>query len=222
MCRGLQKRERDRRKGVSAVGVRSQEVSALSADTKVTDKVSQSEPQCGSRECRCRPHHSTFCVVLTFIYWMVLFCVLQPVDEADGTDLKVVQDSQVWVPAEEPVINPAFLFDSKIWEICQELPIHWIHPTPLSGRSRGHCCPLTLSLEGIPAGYIWPHRDSQPGLLLCLWSSGDLLFAADSGRTSDPWSILCFCIITAATPLCDTAMKKLGINFSTFILNVSD
>ncbi|XP_072292228.1 tenomodulin [Eucyclogobius newberryi] len=51
---------------------------------------------------------------------------------ADGTQVKVVQDSRVWVPAEEPIINPAFLFDSKIWEICQELPIHWIHPTPLS------------------------------------------------------------------------------------------
>ncbi|XP_033830093.1 tenomodulin [Periophthalmus magnuspinnatus] len=51
---------------------------------------------------------------------------------ADGAHVEVVQDSRVWVPAEEPIINPAFLFDSKIWEICQELPIHWIHPTPLS------------------------------------------------------------------------------------------
>lgn len=51
-----------------------------------------------------------------------------PVDEAEAADTKV-DDSQVWVPAEEPIINSAFLFDSKIWEICQELPIHWIHPS---------------------------------------------------------------------------------------------
>ncbi|KAM7389198.1 hypothetical protein PAMP_023191 [Pampus punctatissimus] len=54
---------------------------------------------------------------------------LPQVDEA--MDMKV-EDSQVWVPAEEPIVNPAFLFNSKIWEICQELPIHWIHPSPLS------------------------------------------------------------------------------------------
>ncbi|KAM9849997.1 tenomodulin isoform 2-T2 [Aulostomus maculatus] len=52
-------------------------------------------------------------------------------DETEAADMKV-EDSQVWVPAEEPIVNPAFLFNSKIWEICQELPIHWIHPSPLS------------------------------------------------------------------------------------------
>ncbi|XP_028315530.1 tenomodulin [Gouania willdenowi] len=51
------------------------------------------------------------------------------VDEA--TDVKV-EESQVWVPAEEPIVNPDFLFNSKIWEVCQQLPIHWIHPSPLS------------------------------------------------------------------------------------------
>uniref|UniRef100_A0A4W5R0D3 Tenomodulin n=1 Tax=Hucho hucho TaxID=62062 RepID=A0A4W5R0D3_9TELE len=54
------------------------------------------------------------------------------VGNTEGMDMQVVEDSQVWVPAEEPIANPAFLFNSKIWEICQELPIHWIHPSPLS------------------------------------------------------------------------------------------
>uniref|UniRef100_A0A3Q4GZ27 Tenomodulin n=1 Tax=Neolamprologus brichardi TaxID=32507 RepID=A0A3Q4GZ27_NEOBR len=53
------------------------------------------------------------------------------VDETGAMDMKV-DDSQVWVPAEEPIVNPDFLLDSKIWEICQQLPIHWIHPSPLS------------------------------------------------------------------------------------------
>ncbi|KAK7922169.1 hypothetical protein WMY93_009071 [Mugilogobius chulae] len=44
----------------------------------------------------------------------------QTQESVDGTHVKVVQDSRVWVPAEEPIINPAFLFDSKIWEIYAE------------------------------------------------------------------------------------------------------
>uniref|UniRef100_A0A8D0A7M3 Tenomodulin n=1 Tax=Sander lucioperca TaxID=283035 RepID=A0A8D0A7M3_SANLU len=57
--------------------------------------------------------------------------------EAEDTELlvRLLPQSQVWVPAEEPIVNPAFLFNSKIWEICQELPIHWIHPSPLSGEN---------------------------------------------------------------------------------------
>ncbi|XP_046880870.1 tenomodulin [Hypomesus transpacificus] len=51
------------------------------------------------------------------------------VGETEG--LVQVDDSQVWVPAEEPIANRAFLLSSKIWEICQELPIHWIHPSPM-------------------------------------------------------------------------------------------
>ncbi|XP_076005327.1 tenomodulin isoform X2 [Genypterus blacodes] len=53
------------------------------------------------------------------------------VDESEAVDMKV-EDSRVWVPAEEPIINPAFLLTSKIWEFCQDLPIHWIHPSPMS------------------------------------------------------------------------------------------
>ncbi|XP_070959952.1 tenomodulin [Oncorhynchus clarkii lewisi] len=51
--------------------------------------------------------------------------------ETEGIDMQAMEDSQVWVPAEEPIANPAFLLNSKIWEICQELPIHWIHPSPM-------------------------------------------------------------------------------------------
>ena len=53
------------------------------------------------------------------------------VNEAEAVDMKV-EDSHVWVLEEEPIVNPDFLLDSKIWEICQNLPIHWIHPSPLS------------------------------------------------------------------------------------------
>ena len=46
-----------------------------------------------------------------------------------------VEESQVWVPAEEPIASRAFLLNSKIWEMCQELPIHWISPSPLRGEA---------------------------------------------------------------------------------------
>ncbi|XP_057705391.1 tenomodulin [Corythoichthys intestinalis] len=51
--------------------------------------------------------------------------------EVDEMDTKM-EDSQVWIPAEEPIVDPVFLFQSRIWEFCQELPIHWIHPSRLS------------------------------------------------------------------------------------------
>lgn len=52
------------------------------------------------------------------------------VSETGEVDMQMV-DSQIWIPAEEPVSNKTFLLNSKIWEICQDLPIHWIHPSPL-------------------------------------------------------------------------------------------
>ncbi|XP_077589027.1 tenomodulin [Stigmatopora nigra] len=51
--------------------------------------------------------------------------------EVDDMETKM-EESKVWVPADEPIVDPVFLFQSKIWEFCQELPIHWIHPSPLS------------------------------------------------------------------------------------------
>ncbi|KAL0176009.1 hypothetical protein M9458_028339, partial [Cirrhinus mrigala] len=52
------------------------------------------------------------------------------VSETGEVDMQMV-DSQIWIPAEEPISNKTFLLNSKIWEICQDLPIHWIHPSPL-------------------------------------------------------------------------------------------
>ncbi|XP_059378326.1 tenomodulin-like isoform X2 [Carassius carassius] len=52
------------------------------------------------------------------------------VSETGELDMQMV-DSQIWIPAEDPISNKTFLLNSKIWEICQDLPIHWIHPSPL-------------------------------------------------------------------------------------------
>lgn len=58
------------------------------------------------------------------------------VDEPGEVDMQMV-DAYVWIPAKQPINNRAFLQNSKIWEICQELPIHWIHLSPLRGTCSG-------------------------------------------------------------------------------------
>ncbi|KAI5629980.1 tenomodulin, partial [Silurus asotus] len=49
--------------------------------------------------------------------------------EPGEVNMQVV-DSYVWIPAKQPINNREFLQNSKIWEICQELPIHWMHLSP--------------------------------------------------------------------------------------------
>lgn len=55
------------------------------------------------------------------------------VGEPGDVDMQVV-DTFVWIPTEHPISNQAFLQNSKIWEICQELPIHWMYQSPLKGN----------------------------------------------------------------------------------------
>nr|XP_023650622.1 tenomodulin [Paramormyrops kingsleyae] len=40
-----------------------------------------------------------------------------------------VEDMHEWIPAEEPIADHTFLLNSKIWEICNQMPIHWMHPS---------------------------------------------------------------------------------------------
>ncbi|XP_062856616.1 tenomodulin isoform X2 [Trichomycterus rosablanca] len=54
----------------------------------------------------------------------------QNVGEPGDVDMQVV-DSYVWIPTEQPISNLAFLQNSKIWEICRELPIHWMYQSTL-------------------------------------------------------------------------------------------
>lgn len=45
-----------------------------------------------------------------------------------------VEDTHEWIPAEEPITDHTFLLNSKIWEICNQMPIHWMHPSAKKGR----------------------------------------------------------------------------------------
>lgn len=140
---GDRKREREREVGVVIVGGRRQEVAALSV---LRDKTMSLEllPSQGRRV------HMQESARGVWTEWQVpaqvrvlhrfnSMCASLQLDQVESVDTKV-DDSQVWVPAEEPIVNLAFLFDSKIWEVCQELSIHWIHPVPLSGEGRGRRC----------------------------------------------------------------------------------
>lgn len=46
----------------------------------------------------------------------------------------------VWVPGEKPIQNKEFLKSSKIFDICRNVTIYWIHPTPIAG-TRSHLLP---------------------------------------------------------------------------------
>ncbi|XP_019376911.1 PREDICTED: tenomodulin isoform X2 [Gavialis gangeticus] len=39
------------------------------------------------------------------------------------------EQSMVWIPGEKPIENKEFLKNSKIFDICKNVTIHWIHPT---------------------------------------------------------------------------------------------
>ncbi|XP_019392007.1 PREDICTED: tenomodulin isoform X1 [Crocodylus porosus] len=39
------------------------------------------------------------------------------------------EQSVVWIPGEKPIENKEFLKNSKIFDICKSVTIHWIHPT---------------------------------------------------------------------------------------------
>lgn len=51
----------------------------------------------------------------------------------------------VWVPGEKPIQNKEFLKSSKIFNICRNVTIYWIHPTPIAGTR-------SYLLPHIPAG----------------------------------------------------------------------
>lgn len=52
-------------------------------------------------------------------------------DEVAGTSL---EQSMVWVPGEKPIENMDFLKPSKIFELCKNVTVYWIHPALLSGN----------------------------------------------------------------------------------------
>ncbi|XP_077434218.1 tenomodulin isoform X2 [Vanacampus margaritifer] len=96
----------------------------------------------GSKEKRTKYRmYQRLALILAFVFLLLGLCVFSlaylwsptpgKITQVDAMDNKM-EDSLVWVPSEEPIVDPAFLFQSKIWEFCQELPIHWIHPSPLS------------------------------------------------------------------------------------------
>nr|XP_033802415.1 tenomodulin isoform X1 [Geotrypetes seraphini] len=55
-------------------------------------------------------------------------------EEPEGDEITATyyEQSIVWVPGEKPIEDKEFLRNSKIFEICKNLPVHWIHPTILT------------------------------------------------------------------------------------------
>ncbi|XP_051790445.1 tenomodulin [Erpetoichthys calabaricus] len=69
------------------------------------------------------------------------------VELEEETSKMNLDNSEVWVPAEEPIENRAFLLDSKIFEVCKNMPIHWIHPLYLKDADFHDIEDISLSNE---------------------------------------------------------------------------
>ena len=67
------------------------------------------------------------------------------------------EQSVVWVPGEKPIQNKEFLKSSKIFDICRNVTIYWIHPTPIAG-TRSHLLPEVL---------VSPHTGTSPATHPC-------------------------------------------------------
>ncbi|NXP41297.1 TNMD protein, partial [Leiothrix lutea] len=65
------------------------------------------------------------------------------IPELEGQEITTTyfEQSVVWVPGEKPIQNKEFLRSSKIFDICKNVTIFWIHPTPIAA-------PELANLEG--------------------------------------------------------------------------
>ncbi|XP_065585843.1 tenomodulin [Cyrtonyx montezumae] len=56
------------------------------------------------------------------------------IPELEGEEITTTyfEQSMVWVPGEKPIQNKEFLKSSKIFNICRNVTIYWIHPTPIA------------------------------------------------------------------------------------------
>ncbi|XP_009578628.1 PREDICTED: tenomodulin, partial [Fulmarus glacialis] len=65
------------------------------------------------------------------------------IPELEGEEITTTyfEQSVVWVPGEKPIQNKEFLKSSKIFDICRNVTIYWIHPTPIAA-------PEPADLEG--------------------------------------------------------------------------
>ncbi|NWY64958.1 TNMD protein, partial [Erithacus rubecula] len=74
------------------------------------------------------------------------------IPELEGQEITTTyfEQSVVWVPGEKPIQNKEFLKSSKIFDICKNVTIFWIHPTPIAA-------PELANLEG---------AEEDPGLLI--------------------------------------------------------
>ncbi|XP_072192205.1 tenomodulin [Excalfactoria chinensis] len=88
------------------------------------------------------------------------------IPELEGEEITTTyfEQSMVWVPGEKPIQNKDFLKSSKIFNICRNVTIYWIHPTPIAA-------PELAGLEGTEeddTGLLmdeqsWPDGGSERG-----------------------------------------------------------
>ncbi|PKU35151.1 tenomodulin [Limosa lapponica baueri] len=87
--------------------------------------------------------------------------ILEIHDFKNGEEITTTyfEQSVVWVPGEKPIQNKEFLKSSKIFDICRNVTIYWIHPTPIAVLVSAGSPPPCALQSGHP-----PRNKSENGL----------------------------------------------------------
>ncbi|KFV70220.1 Tenomodulin, partial [Dryobates pubescens] len=96
------------------------------------------------------------------------------IPELEGEEITTTyfEQSVVWVPGEKPIQNKEFLKSSKIFDICRNMTIYWIHPTPIAAPELASPEGAEEDLELLIGNQSWldgqseheMEKDTQPGL----------------------------------------------------------
>ncbi|OCT67527.1 tenomodulin [Xenopus laevis] len=54
--------------------------------------------------------------------------------ELEGSEITttIYEQSMVWIPGEKPIEDKEFMKNSKIFDVCKNVSVHWIYPTSLT------------------------------------------------------------------------------------------
>ncbi|KGL80957.1 Tenomodulin, partial [Tinamus guttatus] len=74
------------------------------------------------------------------------------------------EQSMVWVPGEKPIQNKEFLKSSKIFDICRNVTIYWIHPTLIAAPELASLGEGEDGAELLADNQSWLDGDSERGV----------------------------------------------------------
>uniref|UniRef100_A0A674JLG7 Tenomodulin n=1 Tax=Terrapene triunguis TaxID=2587831 RepID=A0A674JLG7_9SAUR len=105
------------------------------------------------------------------------------------------EQSMVWIPEEKPIDNKEFLKSSKIFDICKNVTIHWIHPTLITGKIGFSLIPAHSHKRcNVRGGTLKFHSTPNVRTFSLTPSPGCFLFQTENGLEFHPlWDERGYC-----------------------------